>query len=194
MSQKRRGFGLLIIALVALGVVGGTVAFHFATRIYHFEAGEEGVLYRSGLLEPAELERAIEAYGIRTVVSLIDLGSEREAVAEEARIVEARGLRFVELAMEVETPPTPAQLATWLDLLADPERHPVLVHCKHGVVRTGMLVAAYQIEAGATDNEAVLRALPMFGHDLDAPYRKPMRDFVRGYRPTGRLVVGSADR
>lgn len=194
MSQQRRGPGILLVALVALGAVGGAVAFHLATRIYHFETVEEGVLYRSGLLEPAELERAIELYGIRTVVSLIDLASEREAVAEEARIVEARGLRFVELAMEVETPPTPEQLSAWLDLLADEDRHPILVHCKHGVVRTGMLVAVYQIEMGATDNEAVLQALPMFGHDLDEPYRKPMRDFIRGYESSGRLVEGSAER
>jgi hypothetical protein len=50
-----------------------------------------------------------------------------------------------------------------------------------------MMVAVYQFEDGATDSEAVLWGLPMFGHDLEGPHRAPMREFIRGYRSTGRL-------
>jgi hypothetical protein len=88
--------------------------------------------------------------------------------------------------MEPETPPRPEQVERWISLLGDPERLPILVHCKHGVVRTGMMVAVYQLEYGATDNEAILWGLPMFGHDLEGPHRAPMREFIRGYQPTGR--------
>jgi protein tyrosine/serine phosphatase len=181
-----RRYTLFAAAVVIAVVAGGAIYWH-QTALYHFATVESGVLYRSGLLETHQLERVLDSYGIRTVVSLIDVRSHREQVARQARILRERGLSFEEIPMEPETPPSPEQLERWLSLLDDPERLPILVHCKHGVVRTGMMVAVYQLEAGATDNEAVLQDLPMFGHDLDRPHRAPMREFIRGYRSTGGL-------
>ena len=65
----------------------------------------------------------------------------------------------------------------------DAENLPVLVHCEHGVVRTGMLVAVYQMERLGQSNQRAIESLPMFGHDLFVPRRKPMRDFILGYEP-----------
>jgi protein tyrosine phosphatase (PTP) superfamily phosphohydrolase (DUF442 family) len=184
--ELNRRYTLFSAAVVIAAVAGGAIYWH-QTAVYHFATVESGVLYRSGLLETQQLERVLDSYGIRTVVSLIDARSHREQVARQARILRERGLSFEEIPMEPETPPRLEQVGRWLSLLDDPERLPILVHCKHGVVRTGMMVAVYRLEDGATDNEAVLRGLPMFGHDLEGPHRAPMREFIRGYRPSGRL-------
>jgi protein tyrosine/serine phosphatase len=102
-------------------------------------------------------------------------------------------VRFVDMPMVPETPPSDEQLASWLALIDDPSNHPVLVHCKHGVVRTGMMVAVYEVEYLDRENRDILEDIPMFGHDLYVPHRKPMRDFILGYTPRARAVSLGGD-
>jgi len=176
-------------ALLLVGAIVGGLVWHHQASPNHFLTVTPGVLYRSGLLRSNNLEYVFEKYDIKTVVNLIDPGPKNaQQLAEEARISEARGVRFVDMPMEPETPPTPEQLDRWLGLLEDPSNHPMLVHCKHGVVRTGMMVAVYELEYLQGDNEEILEDAPMFGHDLYVPHRKPMRDFILGYTPRSKAV------
>ena len=103
--------------------------------------------------------------------------------AWQTRNASARGVRLVEIPLEAETPPTLEQVDRWLELFDDPQNLPVLVHCEHGVVRTGMMVAVYEMEHLGQSNAGAIADLPMFGHELDVPRRKPMRDFIAGYEP-----------
>jgi len=166
------------------------------TRPYHLRVCDPGVLYRSGRLEPAVLTAVIGDYGIKTVVNL---KSTRENAAPwhdvEVQTTEAAGARHLDIAMEPDTPPTPAQVDAWLSLFADPARTPVLVHCQHGVIRTGMLVAVYEMEFEGKDGAQALADMVSFGHDLSSQARAPMRDFVRTYTPrTGPRTGGRAPR
>ena len=56
---------------------------------------------------------------------------------------------------------------------------PALIHCEAGVIRTGMMVAAYKISVLGEDNEKVLRELPMYGHKLEN--RLSVKDFILNY-------------
>lgn len=182
MKKKLVRFGLPVAAVALL--VGGYFLWVRLTTPYHFEAVKEGVLYRSGTLEPDVLKDVIADYGIRTVVNTRANSENREEWhAKEAEACRAAGAKLVDIPMEVETPPTPAQVDEWLSILADSKRVPVLVHCEHGVVRTGMMVAAYELETTDRSNEEVWDSLPMFGHRRNTERRRPMRDFILGYRP-----------
>ncbi|NVM20800.1 MAG: tyrosine-protein phosphatase [Desulfobacterales bacterium] len=180
---KRTSKIIATVFALAIIVAAGS-GYHHKTKPRHFLTVTPGVFYRSAYLRPDNLEKVLERYKIKTVVNLIgqDNPEKKTRLQNERRICREKGVKLVEMPMPVETPPTPDQLSAWLALLDSVEDHPILVHCMHGVVRTGMMAAVYEIEYLNKNNEEVLSGLPMFGHDLYMPKRKPMRDFILGYR------------
>lgn len=134
----------------------GAAVYHFMKppRTRHpVTAVESGVLYRSGQLEPAELEEEIKRRGIRTVVNL---GSESDW---DGAVCEKTGANYKEILVgDVFTvagvpapgyeqgPAAPYDLQPLWDLLEDPQSRPVLIHCQGGVHRTGIITAIYRIK------------------------------------------------
>ena len=177
-----------LAVLVPVLLVGGFFGYRALTAPYHFQTVETGVLYRSGTLEPDELKDVLADYGIKTVVNVRAKSENAEDwYPAEVRACEESGVRLVDIPTEAETPPTPAELDQWFALLKDPANLPILVHCQHGVVRTGMFVAAYQLETTDRSNREIWDALPFFGHRREGGKRDQMRDFVLGYKPSGAL-------
>ena len=186
MKRPRLTLGLALVLLVGVGVY-----VYVQSRPYHFLVVREGVLYRSGTLPPDDLEKVIKEHGIKTVVNLRH-DPDKWPQAEEKRVTEQLGASFLDLPLQPETPPNAEELAVWLKLLDDPARLPILVHCQHGVTRTGMFVAVYEIEKERRDNKQVLEDLEFFGHKKWADYRKPFRDFVLNYQPRWRTAPSAA--
>jgi len=180
LSQLRK----LWIITLALLIIGGGWVWHQNTKPYHFLAVEKGVFYRSGTLPREDLKKVIATYKIRTVINLRSPKENMESWYEEQkRILREHKVEVLDIPMLYDTPPTKEQIATLLKLLDAPTRLPALIHCQHGVVRTGMMVAVYQAEFQKRNNEVILKTLPMFGHALYIPGRKPMRDFILNYVP-----------
>lgn len=174
-----------VVVLLAAGVAGGLV-WHHKARPKHFLTVAPGLLCRSGLLRPENLQRVLDEHGIRTVVSLLPPARNEEMerwLAEEERILEENDVPLVRIPMKARTPPTPDQVDRWLSLLDDEERHPILVHCKQGVIRTGVMVALYEMEYQRKDNIQTLAELPPFSHDLDDPKYADVREFILDYTP-----------
>tara|TARA_R110002072_G_scaffold102107_2_gene224705 strand:+ start:2516 stop:3073 length:558 start_codon:yes stop_codon:yes gene_type:complete len=150
---------------------------------YHFVAVTPGRLYRSGQLSERELEEVVSRYRIKTVVSLQSLDDEcqpwRRGELETCRRL---GVTHVDISMQWEEPPSAEQLGRWRALTSDPARGPILVHCQHGVVRTGMMVAVYELDRGRPRAE-VLESLPTFGHRLTQRRHPLMWRFLREYSP-----------
>ena len=63
----------------------------------------------------------------------------------EKAMVEKTGMRFYQIPMNSKIPPTPAQLADFLQIVNDRDNQPVYVHCAAGKHRTGVMTAAYRI-------------------------------------------------
>lgn len=52
--------------------------------------------------------------------------------------------------------PEDEDVRRFLKLVRDPDRRPIVVHCKHGADRTGMMLAIYRIvEQGWSKDEAI---------------------------------------
>lgn len=104
-------------------------------------------LYRSA--QPtAEGMKNLKEMGIETVVNLRSFHSDRDEIG-------ATGLGYEHIYMK-------AWHAEWkeavrfLQILNNPKRTPVLVHCMHGADRTGTLCALYRIAVqGWTKEEAI---------------------------------------
>lgn len=124
----------------------------------HFGAVAEGVLYRCGQPTPAELAELIERLSLRTVVSLRGTRNQDDPDAweqSEREVCQRNGAAFVTIPCNHKNPPSAAQVQEFLALCRDPERQPLLVHCRLGQQRTLLFCALYRVHVdGLTPDEA----------------------------------------
>ncbi len=169
-----------IIAVVALLVGAGVFVYLRWFDSYRYAVVTPGVLYRDGMRSTWELETTLRKVKPKTVVSLVtdaEVGNPAKGDFQgEAKLLAERGIELVRLPVALGGPPTPADIEKFLSIVDDPSRRPVLVHCAQGVVRTGMMVAAYQKrELGYTQDQA-LAAINIFGKGIQRAER--VRRFI----------------
>lgn len=111
------------------------------------------VLYR-GAQPTAEGFRTLKGLGIKTVINLRSLHSDRTLLA-------GTGLRYVHLRAKAWHPED-EDIAQALRIIRDPAHQPVFVHCQHGADRTGVTVAAYRIVEQGWTTAAAAAELPGF--------------------------------
>jgi protein tyrosine/serine phosphatase len=104
-------------------------------------------LYRSA--QPtAEGMALLKEMGIRTVVNLRSFHSDRDEIGET-------GLAYEHIYMKTWHPED-EEVVRFLQIVTDPARQPVLVHCQHGADRTGTMCALYRVAVqGWSKEEAV---------------------------------------
>ena len=136
-------------------------------------------LYRSGQPRAGGLARLREL-GINTIINLRGTSKTTQAEEEEAR---ALGLNYFNVALPNWGRPQDTRVERILELIAAPENGKVLVHCKDGVDRTGMIVAVYRLtHEGRSTKEALAEA----EHHGMRRYQFWMRDYVKDF---GRRVA-----
>jgi uncharacterized membrane protein YkvA (DUF1232 family)/protein tyrosine phosphatase (PTP) superfamily phosphohydrolase (DUF442 family) len=104
-------------------------------------------LYR-GAQPTAEGMRELKRMGIRTVINLRSFHSDRDELGQT-------GLAYEHLYMKAWHPED-EEVIRFLQIVTDPQRTPVFVHCQHGADRTGTMCAIYRIAVqGWTKDEAI---------------------------------------
>lgn len=98
-------------------------------------------LYRSAQPLDGGIARLREL-GINTIINLRGAGPVTRAEETQAR---AAGLNYFNIPLPNWGRPQEPRVARILELIAAPENGRVLVHCKEGVDRTGMIVAVYRL-------------------------------------------------
>lgn len=104
-------------------------------------------LYRSA--QPTALGfRKLKNLGIRTVVNLRSFHSDRREIGDS-------GLGYEHIYMKAWHAED-KEVVRFLQIVTDPKRQPVLVHCQHGSDRTGTMCALYRVAVqGWTKDEAI---------------------------------------
>ena len=97
-------------------------------------------LFRSAQPEPGGFD-ALAQRGIKTVINLRMPG---DVLPGEQPAAEAHHMTYRPMPLPAWHGPTPAQVDKILALI-DSATPPVLVHCRRGADRTGMIVACYRI-------------------------------------------------
>jgi len=115
-------------------------------------------LYRGAQPGPEGMKR-LEAMGIRTVVNLRQLHSDKGELA-------GTKLRGVHIHVN-PFDPEEQELVRFLQVMQDPNRVPVFVHCQRGIDRTGMMCAVYRmVVCGWSRDEAIGEMMNgPFGYD-----------------------------
>lgn len=134
-----------LIPLVAGALALWLVALDRQGRLVwdHWDEVKRGILYRSGQLTSAQLTQAVKRYNIRTVINLQWPGEE---MVLERDVAARLGIDFVSLPMPGDGFGEEWEFREILQILDDPERRPVLVHCARGTCRTGAAVEIYRLE------------------------------------------------
>jgi protein tyrosine/serine phosphatase len=136
----------------------------------NFHRVDEGV-YR-GAQPTAEGMRELEKLGVKTVLNLRSMHSDRE-------LLKGTKLDYVDIPMHTWHPER-EDIRAAMKVLTDPARKPVFVHCQYGSDRTGVVCAVYRVlEEGWTKDRAI-REMTSKEYGFHALWQN-LVDFVREY-------------
>jgi len=186
-----RRLRILVGIVVVLALIAGPIvyAFHVQGQLRNFRVVKPGVLYRCGQPTLPALKRLIHDHGIRTVVSLRDsyeAGKPPPDLAEE-EYCRREGLLYVRISPRNwwgpdGVPPVEEGVRTFLRVMADPNNHPVLVHCFAGIHRTGAYCAIYRMEFEGWSNDDAIAEMKSCGYfNLDEEL--DILGYLEHYRP-----------
>lgn len=128
-------------------------------------------LYR-GAQPTAEGVHELARMGIRTIVSLRSLHSDR-------RLLAGTGLSYLRIPMQTWNPEE-EDVVLFLRIAADPDRQPVFVHCQRGADRTGVAVAAWRVAVEGWTADDAVREMTRGDYGFE-PLWRGLVAFVRGF-------------
>jgi protein tyrosine/serine phosphatase len=168
MQNTMRWF--LGLAIAFLVVVVPVVRYRWVyTHSKRLREVTPGVFYRSGAMTTSGFKEAVERYHIRTIVNLqdeypdpdVDTGYFTLKTMKESKLCRNLGARYVFIPPELIDPALvseqrPQAIDQYLELLDDPSNYPILIHCRAGLHRTGIMTAIYRMEyQGWSREEAI---------------------------------------
>jgi hypothetical protein len=163
-------FGLGLVAL--LTVLPGVHQRWVYTHGKRLRIITPGKMYRSGEMTAEGFRDAVERLGLRTIINLQDeypdpdipLNYLGTGTVKESELCRELGVRYVYLPPDlISRKKVPAQrpgaIDRYLELLDDPSVYPVLIHCRAGLHRTGVMAAVYRMEYDHFSRDEALREL-----------------------------------
>jgi tyrosine-protein phosphatase SIW14 len=190
----------------AMGIaiaVGITVAPYVYYRMSYthqkrFRVVTPGRFYRSGCMTASGLEKTLKTHGIRTVINLMEEAPDPDLPAhyfarrtvKESELCRKHGTRYVNIVVKylprnASRHEQPATIERYLEVMDDPNSYPVLIHCKAGLHRTGVLVGVYRMEyEGWTKHQALAEIRKNgFGDFASTSANDYIRQYILDYRP-----------
>jgi protein tyrosine/serine phosphatase len=189
--------------MLGLGLAVLLAAAPFVYYRYEYTHGKRlrevtpGVLYRSGQLTIDGFAEAIVRYGIRTIINAqdeypdpdIEKSYFNHGTLKETELCRQLGVRYVFLAPDLisrrKLPEhRPAAIERFLAIMDDPANYPVLIHCRAGLHRTGVLTCVYRMEyQGWTPQQAIRELKDMgFGEFVCSSANDYISQYILTYR------------
>ena len=126
--------------------------------IANFHEVEEG-FFRGGQPDEKGIE-ALKTLGIQTVISF---RNEKKIIEWERELVEKNGMSFISIPLTWRKGPTDEKVHYFLNIVSQPDRRPLFIHCREGRDRTGAMVALYRIAWQRYPIEEAYREAKHFG-------------------------------
>lgn len=178
------------IGIVAVGLTAGSCGAYWGAIQYqgNFHTVKEGAFYRSAQLSKDELQRAIREHKIRSVLNLRGAHPGQAWYDEELAMSQALGITHYDYGLSAHRFVTRQQIGEVLGIVRDAPK-PLLVHCKAGADRAGLVSALYRFAGEGVSADQADRELSLiYGHfPYLASRSKAMDDsfwaFVRTQEP-----------
>lgn len=165
MQRKNLPLPVVLRGILALGIMAAIAGLPFLyyrwtyDNAKRFRVVDNGKLYRSGRMTAEGLAKILRQYKIRTVINLMD--EEQDPVlrgtyfgggaVKERDVCEQNGAHMIFLSANLVSrrqveQRRPEGIDQFLKIMDDPSKQPVLLHCRAGLHRTGVLAAVYRME------------------------------------------------
>lgn len=197
MANIVRGFLVVCVVLlvVVLPIVGYRAVYAHAKRLRVVVPGR---IYRSGEMTAEGFADAFARIGIRTVINVQDDFPDPDLnetyfnrhTVHESEWCARHGVRYVALAPDLISRRAVARehphvIDQFLSLLDDESNYPILIHCKAGLHRTGVLCAVYRMEYQGWSNDEAYAELKAhgFGDWVCTSANDYVEQYVLAYRP-----------
>jgi protein tyrosine/serine phosphatase len=178
-KNKQHGKTLIVVALVVIAIVGLVRHFH----IKNFHVVEPGVLYTSGQPRNMDYTRLLYKYHIATFINVREASEHREQnwYNEELTWMRENGVNYVELPVERKDrtrqfPDVDTQ-KKFLQIMANPQNLPVLVHGSSGRKRESILTALWLIKAKGYSTAETIKVVEKI---KEHPVTEAEREFIEG--------------
>jgi len=153
-------------SLLAIGLGLVVVLAAYAAGTYYernFHTVLSGELYRSAQMDPVSLASRVQQYGIKSILNL--RGSDPGAwYQDEVQTADRLGVRHYDYRLSATEEVSLTQMNEIVRLLRDAPK-PVLIHCKAGSDRTGLVSALYLLAITGETPAAADRELTIwYGH------------------------------
>jgi tyrosine-protein phosphatase SIW14 len=174
-SQKTRwlfGLGILVL-LTVLPVVHHRWVYTHGKRLRDVTPGK---MYRSGEMTAEGFRDAAAHLHLRTIINLQDEYEDPDipldylgtGTVKESVLCRQLGVRYVYLppdliSRKLVPAHRPKTIDRFLELLDDPSVYPVLIHCRAGLHRTGVMAAVYRMEYENYSRDDALREMKEHG-------------------------------
>src|SRR3989442_6181258 len=129
----------LILAAVILMPSGYVF---YVTETGNFHVVSEGLVYRSAQLDAEQLAYYIRKYSIKSILNLRGRHDSSEWYRNEIQIAQSYGVAHYDYPIAVQREVDEEDIDRILEIIQRGSK-PILIHCKAGVDRTGLVAALY---------------------------------------------------
>jgi protein tyrosine/serine phosphatase len=165
-KPKRRRLRLAIVLVLALGGLG-IGGYYYKTYAIdsNFAVVIPGKVYRSGQPRLDQLKSWVDEFHIRTIVNL--RGNNLDECKKEATQAAKMNVADIPIALSAKRPVTKAELAQIIKAL-DESQTPILLHCRAGNDRSGLVSMLAVLAMGQTDYATARKQLrtPWYGRHI----------------------------
>jgi len=162
--------GAVLTLLAAPGLAQNDTRYK---ELPNFHRVSEGI-YRGAQPKPGGLQ-LLRKLGIKTIVNLRDDDSRAQDEEADARLI---GLRYFNIPLGRLGRPDDKDIGQVLATINDPENQPVLVHCKKGADRTGVVIAIYRITHNGWTSQLAKAEANRYGMK---PWQLGMKDYIHDF-------------
>jgi len=154
----------------------------------NFHPVTEGEAYRSGQINKDELEKYLKEYRIKSVLNLRGENSGADWYEDEIAICKRLSVRHYDLAMNSTGKPDPDVVSKLMTIFSEAPR-PVLMHCKSGSDRTGLVAALWKSVVDGEPKSIAEKQLSIrYGH-IPVGQTSVLDDFFRDWDPAKALPL-----
>jgi len=191
----------LLALFFSLIAIAGVIYFWYVHIHFRFEEISPNKVYKSALIDPDKLESFLIPNNIKTVINLLDPGTQdrlnpgqMEHIENEDAAIRQINAKHGTNIRHVSIPsgqvPNKETLTKFFEVLDANVSYPVLIHCYHGTGRAAIYSALYRVEYEDWDNEDARMKTRALGILVESPlYRSSFSkgrskgDFLINYTP-----------